>query len=312
MTDDDELEPRLERRRERRAARKRNDGNELQPNPPDASRPETDRFAASVQVTKAERAWIREHLGPLHERDLIDDVLRRVQAGKEATVYACSGGPAAGAALVAAKLYRAKSLRGERNAGHYQQGRDVLAPDGRAIGPRAWRLRKAIAQKSRVGRKAAQSSWLMHEFSILQALSARGADVPRPIEYSDFAFLMEFIGHGLDAAPALHQVTLTWSEARPLFERVLFNVDLLLELGWVHGDLSAHNLLYHEGRAILIDFPQVVALHGNPEAHAFLERDLRRIVQYFERAGVRADGERLLRQLWSKHANAQAGEADLD
>jgi RIO kinase 1 len=301
MTDQDELDARVERRMERRAARK-NDRNRTAPAALiEASPSPIDRFAASVPVTKAERAWIREHLGPLHERELIADVLQRIKPGKEATVYACSGGPVTGVAVLAAKLYRSKSLRGERNVGQYQQGRAVLDASGRAIGSRAWRLQKAIAQKSRAGRKAAQSSWLMHELGVLSALSARGGDVPFPIEHGEYALLMEFIGVGVEAAPTLSQVALTRGEATALFERLVFNLELLLDLGWVHGDLSAHNVLYQPGRVVLIDFPQVVAARDNPNARAFFERDVGRITQYFGRAGVRVDTRRLSSQLWSKH-----------
>jgi RIO kinase 1 len=302
----DELDVRFERSEERRAARKNTKKKSTSAKLVEASpAPEPDNFATSVAVTKAERAWIRQHLGPLHDRELIEDVLRRVKAGKEATVYACSGGLGTGVAVLAAKLYRAQSLRGERNVGHYQQGRAVLDAAGRAIGGRAWRLQKAITQKSRVGRKAAQSSWLMHEYSVLAALSERGGDVPLPIEHGEFALLMEFIGEGLEAAPTLSQIALTSTEAKPLFERVLFNLELLLGLGWVHGDLSAHNLLYHRGRIVLIDFPQVVAARGNPNARSFFERDVERVAQYFGRAGVRVDRERLVNQLWSKYVEAE-------
>jgi RIO kinase 1 len=305
MTDNDELDARVERLIRRHAARKTKKDRTAPAAPLVAAASPIDRFAASVPVTKAERAWIREHLGPLHERELIADVLQRIKPGKEATVYACSGGPATGVAVLAAKLYRSKSLRGERNAGQYQQGRAVLDASGRAIGSRAWRLQKAIAQKSRAGRKAAQSSWLMHEFSVLSALSARGGDVPFPVDHGEHALLMEFIGEGVEAAPALSQIMLTRSEATPLFERLVFNLELLLSLGWVHGDLSAHNLLYQPGRAVLIDFPQVVAARDNPNARAFFERDVERISQYFGRAGVRVDARCLSSQLWSKHVTSE-------
>lgn len=301
MRDSDELEPRVERLRARHAARKR-----TQPAPLYALETSpVDTFAATIAVTKAERAWIREHLGPMHQRQLIHDVLRRVQAGKEATVYACSAGAAATHTVIAAKLYRAKSMRGERNVEQYQQGRDVLDANGHAIRPRGWRLQKAIAQKSRAGREATQSSWLLHERNILGALAARGADVPRPIEHGSFALLMEFIGDGTEPAPTLSQVSLTSSEARPVFQQVLHNVELLLELGWVHGDLSAFNLLYHRGRAVLIDFPQVVAARTNPAARRFFERDLQRVAQHFARAGVVVDVALLAARLWRKHVEAE-------
>jgi RIO kinase 1 len=303
MIDEDDLEPRHARPRERRhasAGRARNpDAYPSVSEAPEAS--SEGAFAATVQVTKSERAWIRQHLGPFHDRQLIEDVVRRVKSGKEATVYACSGHPSTGRAVIAAKLYRARSLRGERNAGQYQQGRSVLDAGGRALGPRSWRLQKAITQKSRKGREAAQSSWLMHEFSVLQALFALGADVPAPIEHAEQALLMEFIGDGHDPAPTLNEVSLPRAEAKALLERVLFDIELLLGLGWVHGDLSAHNILYQRGRIALIDFPQVVACHEHPNARAFFNRDIERITHYFWRAGVNVDPERIARQLWAKH-----------
>jgi RIO kinase 1 len=254
-------------------------------------------FAAGVQVTDAERIWIRANLGPFQKKELILDVLRRVKAGKEATVYLCSAHPSTGRELVAAKVYRERSLRSSRNQGHYQQGRGMLDEDGQS----SWRLNQAGSQKSKRGKAATQTSWIMHEFTLLQTLHAKGADVPEPIEHGEQALLMEFIGDELDAAPTLNDVEIESSDAQRLFERVIFNVELLLELGWVHGDLSPYNLLYHHGRLVLIDFPQVVDCQNNPRARGIFERDIERVAQYFDRVGWSVDARRLAAELWAKH-----------
>jgi RIO kinase 1 len=259
-------------------------------------------FATAVQVTDTERAWMREHLGQFQKNHLILDVVRRVKAGKEATVYACSGHPSTGRAVIAAKLYRERSLRSSKNAGQYQEGRGTLDEDGNAVRHRSWRLDKAIEQKTKRGRAATEISWLMHEFTLLQTLHARGGDVPEPIAHAEHALLMEFIGEGLDAAPTLNDVDLDAGEAKRLFERVVFNIELMLELGWVHGDLSPYNLLYHRGRIVLIDFPQVVDCQNNPRARGIFERDVERVSEYFAGVGFCADNQRLARQLWSKYA----------
>jgi RIO kinase 1 len=258
-------------------------------------------FAEAAQVTETERAWIREHLGRMQEDQVILDVVRRVKAGKEATVYACTGHPSTGRAVIAAKLYRERSLRSSKNTGQYQQGRAMLDEDGKDARPRSRRLDKAIEQKSKHGRAATQMSWLMHEFTLLQTLHERGGDVPEPLEHGEQAILMEFIGDGLDAAPTLNDVSLEPAEAKRLFERVLFNIELLLELGWVHGDLSAHNILYHEGRIILIDFPQVVDCQNNHKARPIFDRDIERVAGYFSTAGHSVDAQRLSRELWEKY-----------
>jgi RIO kinase 1 len=269
--------------------------------PEAAPDPLPDDFAASVQVTETERAWIREHLGPFQQNQLITDVVQRIKAGKEATVYACTGHPSTGRAIIAAKLYRERSLRSSKNTGQYQQGRALLDEEGNDARPRAGRSGKEISQKTKRGQAIAQVSWLMHEFTLLKELHALGADVPEPIEHGSQALLMEFVGENTDAAPTLNDVQLDPSEAQRLRERVLFNVELLLELGWVHGDLSPYNLLYHQGRILLIDFPQVADCRNNPRAFVMFERDIERIVDYFASFGCKSDARELGQQLWAKH-----------
>ena len=69
-------------------------------------------------------------------------------------------------------------------------------------------------------------------------------------------------------------------------------VDALLGLarqGLTHGDLSAYNLLVHEGRLVLIDLPQVVDVIGNPQGPAFLARDAQRMAEWFIAHGLSAD-----------------------
>jgi RIO kinase 1 len=258
-------------------------------------------FAAAAQVTEAERLWIREHLAKFHENQIIVDVIGRVKAGKEATVYLCSAHPSTGRRWIAAKLYRERSLRSSKNAGQYQQGRGLLDDEGNSAEGRSWRMDKAIGKKSKRGRAAVQTSWLMHEFTQLQTLHAQGADVPLPIEHGEHALLMEFIGDETEAAPTLNDVVLEPNDAKRLFERVIFNVELLLAQGWAHGDLSSYNILYHRGGIVLIDFPQVVDCRNNPRAREIFGRDIERVTQYFEGAGWSVEPRRLARELWSKH-----------
>jgi RIO kinase 1 len=260
-------------------------------------------FANTVQVTEAERAWIRQHLLPFVENELIVDVIRRVKAGKEATVYLCSAHPSSGRSFIAAKLYRERSMRSSRNVGQYQQGRGLLDEEGQSEGRGSWRLDKAMTQASKRGQAATQTSWLMHEFTLLEALRAAGGDVPEPIDHGQQALLMEFIGDENDAAPTLNDVDLDPAEAQGLFERVMFNVELLLGMGWVHGDLSAYNILYQGGRIVLIDFPQVVDCRNNPRARAIFARDVERVAQYFAGAGWNVDHERLTSELWDKYVS---------
>ena len=146
-----------------------------------------------------------------------------------------------------------------------------------------------------------QTSWLLHEHTLLCELHARGAHVPKPLAHNEYALLMELVGEGLDPAPTLNEVALAPREAKLLLEQLLFDVELLLELGWVHGDLSAYNVLYQPGRAVLIDFPQVVNAHENRDALALLERDLERLAQYFGPAGAVLDHRQHAGALWARY-----------
>jgi RIO kinase 1 len=263
--------------------------------------PDATRFSPSLNARKAERIWLIQQLGPFHQRELISDVVERIRAGKEATVYVCTTPPGSKHARMAAKVYHATSRRTPANKQLYQVGRSVLDSSGRPVAARDWRLRKAIANSSEAGRAATQASWLMHEYSRLEQMHRAGADVPEPLVHGGHALLMEFVGDAVGAAPILANVSLEAEEARPLFERILWNVELLLSFGWVHGDLSAHNILYQVGKPTLIDFPQVVAAEENPQAFALFQRDLERVAAYFARFGLSVGPRRLAEELWSKH-----------
>jgi RIO kinase 1 len=256
-------------------------------------------FAAAIEFSKYERNWIREHLATFLRKDLIVNVDHRIKAGKEATVYACTGHPKTERAVIAAKLYREQSLRGSRNVGEYQDGRAMLDRNGNTSGFLPRRSDRGGARKPKAA--ATQISWIMHEFKLLQAMHARGGDVPLPIAHAEQALLMEFIGVGTDPAPMLNDVDLEEGEAKQLFERVVFNIELLLQLGWVHGDLSGYNMLYDRGRVVLIDFPQVVDCKNNPKARELFDRDVQRVAQCFARHDWKVDHAQLAQQLWSKH-----------
>ncbi len=259
------------------------------------------KLSPTLDATSHERGWISEHLDVFAQNFIITSVLRRVKGGKEANVYCCAGHPASGLELVAAKLYRPRLLRNLRNDARYREGRPMLSAEGVAIGSKDWRMHKAIAKKSSTGLAAIQTSWLEYEYQTMQTLHAAGVDVPRPLRHGENAILMEYIGDAVMPAPALSHTTLSPAEAPRLFGRMLDNLEAMLAAQVVHGDLSAYNVLYWQGRLHIIDFPQVVDPHNNPNAFAIFRRDVERICQYFERLGVYSQPVRLARDLWLKH-----------
>jgi RIO kinase 1 len=84
----------------------------------------------------------------------------------------------------------------------------------------------------------------------------------------------------------------------------LANVDLFLKHHRVHADLSAFNLLYWQGRAVIIDFPQAVDPRYNDDAFDLLVRDLRNVNDFFEDHGVEVvDPIQQALAIWREHVD---------
>lgn len=256
-------------------------------------------FKPSFTGSKHERQWIMEFLGLFYEDQLIMDVLRQVKGGKEATVYCCTASPTLGVELAAAKVYRPRMFRQLRNDAIYRKGREVVGEEGKEV--RGRREKLAMANKTEFGQKLRHTTWLSNEFQTLERLYAVGADVPKPFASTDNAILFEYIGDEKFPAPALSNVRLEPRAAQGLFDRLMYNVELMLANDRVHGDLSAYNVLYWDGKATLIDFPQAVDPFVNPEAYNILGRDVERLCQYFARYGVEANWRQISRDMWSRH-----------
>ena len=217
-----------------------------------------------------------------------------VNDGKEATVYLCRGRPESGIAdaHVAAKVYRSRRFRAFRNNSDYANPQEV----------RDRRLAKAIRQRSRTGQRAAQHRWVGREWEVLSMLHEAGASVPEPYDHAPDAVLMELVGTGGVPAPALAQVRLEPADAQRVFAAVLQDVEILLDCGLVHGDLSAYNILYHDGRPRMIDLPQAVDVDGPADAWSLFHRDIDNVCGYFRRQGVSTDPLGLAMKLWARYA----------
>ncbi len=233
-----------------------------------------------------------------------------IKSGKEATVYRCPAGPAVGATFLAAKLYRSRQQRRFKNDAIYQQGRalTVESHEGRLLrGNRRpdRRLLRSLRKKTRAGRSTQYLSWVEAEYQTLTRLYAAGADVPQPFARSSKAVLMEWVGDHIQPAPLLQHCTLSPVEARRLCEQLLHNVGLWLACDRVHGDLSAFNILYWDGRLKVIDFPQAVNPRENPSAFTLLVRDIENIGHYFGRSGMHVDALEWTTLLWERYLTGE-------
>lgn len=258
-------------------------------------------FETTYRPSRHEEGWLLSSLYSFYDEGLITDVLSMIKGGKEASVYRVEPHPATGLGPLAAKVYRPRMFRNLRNDAMYRQGREVLTADGKPAGKQAGAFARAMRNKTAFGEQIAHTSWLMYEFTAMEHLYQAGAAVPRPISASSNAILMSYHGDERMAAPTLNTVSLEPDEAEALFRETMRNVNLMLQQGLIHGDLSAYNILYWEGEITLIDFPQVVNLHSNAKARFILQRDIQRICEYFRQQGVHCHPAAVMDELWRRH-----------
>ncbi|TLZ69472.1 MAG: hypothetical protein E6K14_09340, partial [Methanobacteriota archaeon] len=158
---------------------------------------------------------------------LATEVRRLISAGKEADVYLCAYNGAP-LAVKAYRLYRT-SHRG-----------------GRPI-------------------KVDTMSWLAaREFEMMRQAWKGGAPVPAPARRAENLLSMRYLGDDDGPAPRLHDVELDSPEA--FLRAVLEAVGALGRAGIVHSDLSAYNILVHEGRPWVIDFSDAIRVDRTGEA----------------------------------------------
>jgi RIO kinase 1 len=219
----------------------------------------------------------------------VAEALGMVNDGKEATVYLCRvRAGSCEAEYLAAKMYRARKFRAFTTDAKYVNVDRV----------RDKRLAKAMRQKSRHGRDAAHYQWIDREWQMLEMLHAAGASVPQPYMHCSVGILMEYIGVAEQRAPALAELRLTKEEAQQAFEAVVRDLEILLECGVIHGDLSAYNILYIDNTPRMIDLPQAMRIDDAADPWTLFHRDVANICDYFGKRGIEVDALDLALRLW--------------
>jgi RIO kinase 1 len=232
--------------------------------------------------------WVVTALGA------VDADLGVLKTGKEADVHLVrrwvpDGTPAPQVdVLMAAKRFRSNKHRlFHRDAG-YLEGRRV----------RRSREMRAMARRTEFGKELVSGQWAGAEFAALTELHGLGLPVPYPVQLDGTEMLMEFIGtpDGV-AAPRLAQTRPGPALLADLFEQLRDALLVLAARGWAHGDLSAYNVLLDDERLVLIDWPQIVDVIGNPQGFEFLHRDCVTIGRWFVSRGLDVDAELLFGDL---------------
>ena len=209
-------------------------------------------------------------LQALIDDGIVDNVIRPLKSGKEASVYLVE----AGGQVRCAKVYKEANNRGFHRLAEYQEGR-------RARGSRDSR---AMGKRSKHGRAKQEIAWKNAEVDALYTLDRAGVRVPKPYGFFDGVLLMEVIvdSEG-NAAPRLNEVDLSTEQALEWHAFLMRQIVLMLCAGLIHGDLSEYNVLVGAEGPIIIDLPQAVDAASNNNAFRMLERDVNNMTTTFGR-----------------------------
>ena len=204
---------------------------------------------------------VPKRLQPLVEDGLVDEVIRPLMSGKEASVLVVSSG----GEVRCAKVYKEANNRSFRARVDYEEGRGV----------RNSRRARAMAKRSKFGKAQLEEAWQSTEVDTIYKLERAGVRVPKPYTFSSGVLIMELVvdaqGH---AAPRLSDVRLSPERARTYHAFMLDQVKRMLCAGLIHGDLSGYNVLVGSEGPVVIDFPQAVDAAANQGAKRMFLRDV--------------------------------------
>jgi RIO kinase 1 len=221
---------------------------------------------------------------------LIQDVIRPLKSGKEASVFVVL----ADNRYCAAKVYKDAERRTFRHRQDYVEGRQVGDS----------RQQRAMSRGSRFGKKQSEAAWQSMEATVLSRLHAAGVRVPQVLSGGDGVLVMELVcdRDGNPANQIVH-THFTAQEALRTHGIIIQEIARMLCAGYVHGDLSEFNILMAPDGPVIIDVPQAVDAASNNNAKRMLLRDVENVTRFFAKyAPVVRRGE-FGQEMWHLYQN---------
>ena len=221
------------------------------------------------------------------EGEPYEDVQRgTLKSGKEAEIFLVERRFArSGPRLLAHKRYRPRyPVKGQLKEEGFSNSTSYR---GDSVYKAGWFLptrdKKAVLGGSRFGHELAAKLWPMQEWAMLSRAWQAGASVPYPVEQTELGLIMEFVGDDAQAAPKLVEARLGADELPSAWQQLQSSIVALTMAGLVHADLSPYNILWWQGRLVIIDLPQAVDAAGNNHAQRMLLRDVANLRDFFGR-----------------------------
>ncbi len=250
------------------------------------------RFPSAPQLGYKNTMKTPKQIQPLVDDGIVDEVIRPLMSGKEATVYIVR----CGTQIRCAKVYKEAAKRSFKQAVQYREGRKV----------RNSRRARAMEKSSKFGRKQQEEVWQNAEVEALYRLATAGVRVPQPYGCFEGVLLMELITDDEgEVAPRLNDVCLSAEQAVEDHALVMHYVQLMLCAGLVHGDLSEFNVLVDERGPVIIDLPQAVDAAANNNARAMLTRDISNMTDYYGQYAPQLLNSRYAEEMWALYEEGE-------
>lgn len=225
-------------------------------------------------------------LQELLDEGIVDDVVRQLKSGKEASVYVVR----CGSETRCAKVYKDMAQRSFQRRAQYQEGRKT----------RGSREARAMAKSTKYGRKEQESAWKNAEVDALYRLTGAGVRVPQPFGFFNGVLIMEMVTDADgNSAPRLGEVDLSPEVARSYHEFLIGQIVRMLSNGLIHGDLSEFNVLVGSQGPVIIDLPQAVDAAANNNSFTMLERDVTNITETLGRFAPELLDTRFAAEMWA-------------
>ena len=206
------------------------------------------------------------NLFELQSRDVFGELVSPLKVGKESNVFIAKKGKE----KIIVKIYRLQNC-------DFNRMYDYIRKDTRY-------------EYLKKHKRDIIFAWTQREYKNLLKADKAGVTVPKPLAWKFNILVEEMIG---DEEPALPLKDTHPKNPREFLELIIREMKKMYKAGLIHGDLSAFNILNYDEKPVIIDFSQAT-LVKTPNSEELLERDVKNIIQFFRKLGVRVEAEDIL------------------
>jgi RIO kinase 1 len=208
----------------------------------------------------------------LQSQGIFDELVSPLEVGKESNVFIASKDDG----KVIVKIYRVQNADFKRMYGYIRK-------DSRYEGLKNHRRQIIFA-------------WTQREFKNLLRANKGNVTVPKVLGWRNNVLVEEFIGDAEPAPPLKDQYP---AYPHQFFQDIVHEMKKLYKVGVIHGDLSSFNILNFHEKPVLIDFSQATLIK-TPNSEELLERDVKNVLQFFKKLGIKEEPQKILKEITGK------------